>query len=182
MYVRLLEPFIELCNKIPDVNDKRAKRQGEFVFTEDPLKWDEDFPRVTVDIDGELNPREFPGQTTEDLINSYNLDFNIKITYYCKRLTEYNCPDGVMRKGKAFVEYMLINHILPIISQNKSDLIRKFCFIEIIMLKNIGKVFNVDEYGLGITVILGVMTRMRNQIPISNDGFIKEINIHEDIN
>lgn len=178
---RLLEPFRELCELIPDVNDKRAKKSGQWIFTEDPLDWSQKFPRITIKYE-DLILLEKPNQEMPAGEKySISCTFDVKITYYTKRMESYICPDGAMRKGKAFLEYFGINIILPTFMKNKALVCQKYDWLEIINLSPITKEEDVENYGLKKTFTMKVYATFSDYIPTSNDGYINTINLNETV-
>lgn len=178
---KLLEPFRELCLLVPDVNDKRAKTQGQFVFTEDPLDWTEKFPRFTININN-FSVTERPAQQSiSDQYYSFTLNYDVKISYFTKRMDDYECHDGVLRKGKLFIEFMSLNVIIPTILRNKILLCQKYNWLETVNLKTVEKIEDVENYGHKQDFILNVTATYDDKIPISNDGYINTIDLNSNV-
>jgi hypothetical protein len=179
---KLLEPFKELCELLPDLNNKRAKNKGQWIFTEEPLDWSEKFPRITIKI-SDFSILERPNQqSVNDVLYSFSASYNVNIIFYTKRMDEYECPDGVLRKGKLLLEFMSINVILPTILRNKFLLCKKYDWLETLNLTSVEKASDVGKYGLKQTFTLSATSTFNDSVPISNDSFINEITISDTIN
>lgn len=172
--IKILQPFIEVFSLVPDVNDTRAKRKGEWIFTEDPLEWNQDFPRLILQTD-EFSVIEQAGQIFDEENYTYYLEFDLHVKYFARRNTDYLCPDQITRKGKGFMEYMMIHYVLPAFLQNKFDMQAKYCFIDTANITNVSKIFEIEEYGLGFDITLHILMKCNSLIPIANNGYISQI-------
>jgi hypothetical protein len=178
---KLLEPFKKLCELIPDMNIKRARNKGQWIFTDEPLDWTEKFPRITLEISNQEIKERPNQQSIQDDTYSYATTYDVKITYYSKRMDEYECHDGVIRKGKLFAEFMMTNIILPTITRNKIAICKKYPWMETINVINVDKVDDIEKYGLEQSVTIRAQSTINDKVPISNDGYIKTINLNETI-
>jgi hypothetical protein len=165
---------MEVFSLVPDVNDTRAKRKGEWIFTEEPLEWNQEFPRLILQT-SEFNVMENAGGMYDENSFVYYSEFDLHAKYFARRNTEYVCPDHFTRKGKGFMEYMLLHWVLPTFLQSKTSMIQKWCFIDTINVTNVSKIFEIEEYGLGFDITLHVIMKVKSDVPYNNDAYIDKI-------
>lgn len=174
--IKILDPFFELCNLVPDINEKRAaKGYVNWVFTEDPLDWSQNFPRFILKLDDSLEMRELAAQQIDDENHAYYMSGILNITYYIKTNESYICPDLIERHGVNVLDYMMSNQILPVFNKNKIKTLRKYSFLERMDFLGINKIDERDRQGLGLNFRYGVSFCVLNPKPIANDGYISNI-------
>lgn len=179
---KILEPFYDIFNSVPDINIKRANNNEQWIFYEDPLNFKQDFPRGSLKAIA-INPREYPGAIdSSENSYTYSISYSVVFKYFLKRLHEYNCPDNVNRKGANAIEYMLTNYFLPIINIKKIETIRNNCWMDTIKFGSVSDITPAfDGYAFNFSITLNVLARISSEIPIANDGTIGTFDINETI-
>jgi hypothetical protein len=180
-HYKLLKPFLKIASNFPDVNDNRAAKNEQWIFTTHPLDWKQEFPKLTIEAKS-LVPKWLGGGQEDGEYYTYSLQYDIVYSYYVKRMKEYVCPDNILRKGKGLVEYMILNNFLPIFNRSRFQIIRENCWIDMIEPKGIGEILPaLDEYAWRCDFTFQVTARLNTAIPISGDGYIEQININENV-
>lgn len=178
-HYKLLDPFLRLAQSFPDVNDKRAEKNEQWIYTTHPLDWTQEFPKLVVETE-DLEPQLFSGGQEDEDTYTYTITFDVVYTYYVKRMKEYICPDNIKRKGKGLIEYMIINHFLPIFNKNRIQVLKDNCWIDFITPKSVGKIEPaLDEYAWKMDFTFNIIARINTQVPFSGNEFIETIEINK---
>jgi hypothetical protein len=180
-HYKLLDPFLKIAQTFPDVNDKRAEKNQQWIYTTHPLDWTQEFPKLVVEATN-ITPHWFSGGQEDEETYTYVVFYDVVFTYYVKRMKEYTCPDNIKRKGKGLIEYMVINKFFPLFNKNRIQILKDNCWIDFITPKGIGNIVPaLDDFAWKCDFTFNVTAKINTSVPFSGEDVIETINMGESV-